>query len=1115
MISATTPFMDKVNNGDVPMYRMRLLTADGTIRWIEEGQFWEGGISFSAGTSSNGSFDIGAAVIGCFNFSLNNFNGDFDDVDLKGAIVNPYAYYTINNEMVAIPKGQFYVATHKTSGHIINCTALDGLKLFDQSNTSIVYPVTVESLIRYLALENNITVADSSIPNGSYVIQEDPGTTMTDRQKLSYACQITGNYAMMNGDGELHVGWYDFQNPVSLSTTFDGKDLWTEPITITGLAVTITIDDDADVEDIIDGTSYEIGVEVTVKDKDVTFLYGTDDYVIYIKDNPYINAGNLIAIGEAVGLKVTGHTIRPGSLPILSNPCIEAGDVLQITDRVKDYTYLLPVTNFTSNRLLTQLVTCDFEAKEFGDLRPSSEYNIKKIIEQTVDQYYTWIAYADDATGTGISLDPTGKSYMGIAVNRLTETPDITDATVYKWSKRGADVFYGTCDTAASTADKNVVCADVTALYAGLNITVKFTNASTASALRLQINSLGYKNVYFGGANASSSNLFIFGAGSEIQFVYNGSVFIPVGHPCSYYGNSATVANTTSKDTIVSNTQTVLQAVVCKGTTATITFTYENTAASPTLNVGATGAKAIYANGSRPTADSPYNWDAGATVTFAFDGRYWRMQDTTPIGRAATALTTANGKNTVYYQGTQPTGGTYVAGDTWFDTAHGNLIYEFNGTNWETSHTFGTEAIQDLAITNAKVAALDAGKIQTGELSTILIRSNNNDYWNLSSQDITKVEEVDGVDVTYVFKGNTLQTNHLIAEDDIYIDGGPTTYIKIPTEQDELSYVEFSDGGMKVQATALDGINSITTLYPSDMAAVVDVLNTTDWSWDTESIDDVLYVSTQDAESTYEVYESLLCDIYDPNGDYVEQFYQYANWVHRTKSAAHNIQTLYGQKMRSDALETIDPYVFPSGGPYGDYKAVPTTANQHYKSRSDYESSYITLAHMENGAIRNVQIDADDGTITFAGAVNGSTDAWNFRLNGGNITPLAKRFYVHNTNTVSSSATWAWLELASITLPENKTNKTIVYKITGTAQFSTVAQWKCQVLSIWYDSNHHCRHIYSSSTAGNGSNWDIIHFIEMSPNASAKTIYLMAQCEVAYSVTDRWLLAEGVYYKDV
>lgn len=47
--------------------------------------------------------------------------------------------------------------------------------------------------------------------------------------------------------------------------------------------------------------------------------------------------------------------------------------------------------------------------------------------------YYTWTAYADDAIGTGISLNPYRKPYMGIAVNRITEAVDISDPAVFTW----------------------------------------------------------------------------------------------------------------------------------------------------------------------------------------------------------------------------------------------------------------------------------------------------------------------------------------------------------------------------------------------------------------------------------------------------------------------------------------------------------------------------------------------------------------------------------------------------------------------------------------------------------------------------------------------------------
>ena len=53
---------------------------------------------------------------------------------------------------------------------------------------------------------------------------------------------------------------------------------------------------------------------------------------------------------------------------------------------------------------------------------------------------YTWIVYADDSAGNGISLDPANKKYMGTAVNKLTESPSLSDPGEYTWVLvKGAD----------------------------------------------------------------------------------------------------------------------------------------------------------------------------------------------------------------------------------------------------------------------------------------------------------------------------------------------------------------------------------------------------------------------------------------------------------------------------------------------------------------------------------------------------------------------------------------------------------------------------------------------------------------------------------------------------
>lgn len=60
---------------------------------------------------------------------------------------------------------------------------------------------------------------------------------------------------------------------------------------------------------------------------------------------------------------------------------------------------------------------------------------------------YTWVKYADDAIGTGITDDPTGKEYIGLAYNKTTPT-ESSIPTDYAWSLiKGDDGAPGSAGT--------------------------------------------------------------------------------------------------------------------------------------------------------------------------------------------------------------------------------------------------------------------------------------------------------------------------------------------------------------------------------------------------------------------------------------------------------------------------------------------------------------------------------------------------------------------------------------------------------------------------------------------------------------------------------------------
>lgn len=105
-------------------------------------------------------------------------------------------------------------------------------------------------------------------------------------------------------------------------------------------------------------------------------------------------------------------------------------------------------------------------------------------------------------------------------------------------------------------------------------------------------------------------------------------------------------------------------------------------------------------------------------------------------GAISYAQTTANGKNTVFYQSTAPTATGRRINDVWFDTDDDNKMYYWAGSAWA-PRLFGTNSIENMAITNALISNLDAAKITTGVLNAARIGSNSIESGHIKANAIT------------------------------------------------------------------------------------------------------------------------------------------------------------------------------------------------------------------------------------------------------------------------------------------------------------------------------------------------------------------------------------------
>lgn len=90
--------------------------------------------------------------------------------------------------------------------------------------------------------------------------------------------------------------------------------------------------------------------------------------------------------------------------------------------------------------------------------------------------------------------------------------------------------------------------------------------------------------------------------------------------------------------------------------------------------------------------------------------------------KALAAQTSADGKNTVFYQAAQPLTTGRKTGDTWFKTDDGNKVYRWNGTAWA-AMPFGAGAIEDNIISAEKLTSTISNKLDTAASDAVTAKS--------------------------------------------------------------------------------------------------------------------------------------------------------------------------------------------------------------------------------------------------------------------------------------------------------------------------------------------------------------------------------------------------------
>ena len=447
MLSASQEFREKLIKGSPVYSKARITLTDGTIMYLDSKDFLFGksGFRINTATSNSNSFDIGACIVGQLDLKILNYNGQFDIYSFDKARVEVWVYMSLSGDSIeankfispsadiidagdvsnmenvtqiydgsvftnkhieSIKKGVFYVDTQDFNGGVVSLTCYDKLMSFSTDYIGGSVTQSASQWVNELANRHNLSVKNSRFNNSTLELTLPTDKTYTDLQLLNYILQCTGNYAKVNEDELLEVGWYDIGKMNSYSTIDAGN--FTNPSTdivdagdVSDMENTVTIysggtfeerKDDKYIIHLFDST---IGIDDvvvtgvrTILDDDVSVLAGSEGYVLKVENNPFITNENQQDITDRLWSVCQGLAFRPMKITTLNDPLIQTGDIMQV--QINGNTYTSFATNISYTQAGHTEIQCSAESPTKNSTKIGSKpLGVDKKVNGIVDKRLT------------------------------------------------------------------------------------------------------------------------------------------------------------------------------------------------------------------------------------------------------------------------------------------------------------------------------------------------------------------------------------------------------------------------------------------------------------------------------------------------------------------------------------------------------------------------------------------------------------------------------------------------------------------------------------------------------------------------------------------------------
>lgn len=393
------PFNAEFQSGKSKITQVRLdvLLTSGVLLNMTEENVMLGGFTRDTSTTVDGQFTVGAAVTGKITVVIDNSSNNYSMYDFRGARITASLGGQLSDGTYQLVQVGIYTADeYSYDGSNITLTAYDNLCKFDipcgSTNTQPTFPATVTQLINYACSVSGVTLANTSIPNGSYTVTNKPKDweTMTWHDVVAYCAQIACCFAKILPDGKLLLSWYDTgvfdtaqldggtfstdSTPYSDGAIADGGDFTytdtdiyngghfgdRDDAHLLGSLFDLSVNtDDVQITGVSVALSAMNNIYATDDTPDYVKTLGTEDYLIRIENNPLIERTNdADSVCSYIYDLIVGMRFRPLNASILENPSVEAGDAALVFDRLSNtYTCFLSHVTYTTNASTS--VSCD------------------------------------------------------------------------------------------------------------------------------------------------------------------------------------------------------------------------------------------------------------------------------------------------------------------------------------------------------------------------------------------------------------------------------------------------------------------------------------------------------------------------------------------------------------------------------------------------------------------------------------------------------------------------------------------------------------------------------------------------------------------------------------